>query len=318
MSDLIINGSAPLGGAWFHEPFSMFQTNLREIDADMDVDLTADFISQHGATAWLQSVGGILANYPTDLDFQIANPYLLNRTSGDLIQDTLDAAKARDIRLLGRMDFSKVQLPVAEAHPEYLYISPNGTWQNHTNNLVSVCPSGDWYQERIFDILDEVMERYELDGFFVNWAGMNENDYYRVYHGVCHCEACQRGWSEYSGGLELPDGPWNETYQEWKLFSDGVINKWTGRVREFIADRNPNAALILGSASDIRFHESNVAVDRDIWHHATTEIVSRFKSSRPEVPVLVNCASFLDHAYRITVSWILSVLHTSYTPSQSS
>ena len=277
----------------------MLQTNIREIDADMDVDQVADYIKQHGATAWLQSVGGILANYPTNLDFQVRNPHLANRTSGDLVADSLDAARARNMRLLGRMDFSKVQRGVAEAHPDWLYVSPNGTWQTHTNGLVSVCPSGEWYQRRSFDILDEVMGRYDLDGFFVNWAGMNENDYYRVYHGVCHCQSCRSRWEEYSGGKDLPDGPWNETYDEWKVFSDGVVDEWTGRVRDFISERLPDAGLILGESADIMFHEANNAVDREMWHFATAETVSKAMSYRPDVPVLVNAASFLDHAYRM-------------------
>ncbi|ROT37141.1 hypothetical protein SODALDRAFT_340542 [Sodiomyces alkalinus F11] len=290
---------------WWREPFGMFQTNLREIDADMDVDQVADFILQHGATAWLTSVGGILANYPTDLDFQIINPLLHDRPGRDLIQDTLDAARARGIRLLGRMDFSKVQRPVAEAHPEWLYLSPNNTWQTHTNDLVSVCPSGAWYQERVFDIMDEVMSRYPLDGFFINWAGYNENDYYRIYHGVCHCDSCRRRWADYTGtgddAKDLPDGPWNGTlYDEWKVFSNGVIDEWTARVRDFIADRLPHAALMLGESADIMFYEANNAVDREVWHHATSETASRFVSFRPDVPVLVNSASFLDHAYRLT------------------
>ncbi|KEY75118.1 hypothetical protein S7711_01572 [Stachybotrys chartarum IBT 7711] len=290
------NDTAP----WWSEPFGMFQTNLREIDVDMDVEAVADMIKSHGATAWLTSVGGILANYPSELDFHTINPLLSQRESGDLIQDTLDAANARDIRLLARMDFSKVHRPIAEAHPEWLYISPNGTWQNHTAELVSVCPSGDWYQERIFEILEEVMTRYPLDGFFINWAGYNERDYFRVYHGVCHCDNCQEGWREHAGDAELPDGPWSENYAEWRVWSNGNIDAWTARVRDFISERLPGAGLILGQSSDIMFHESNNAIDRDIWHHATAETVSRLKSYRPEVPVLVNSASFLDHAYRIT------------------
>lgn len=121
---------------WWQEPFGMLQTNLREINVDMDVNATADIIKQYGPTDWLNSVGGILANYPTDLDFQIINPFLDSRPSGDLIRDSLDAARARGIRLLARMDFSEVQLEVAEANPDWLYSSPNGTWQNHTKNLV--------------------------------------------------------------------------------------------------------------------------------------------------------------------------------------
>ncbi|KAG9256240.1 glycosyl hydrolase 6-domain-containing protein [Emericellopsis atlantica] len=276
---------------WFDKPFGMFQINLREIDVDMDVNATADFI---------QDVGGILANYPTKLDFQIINPRLQDRASGDLVQDSLDAARARGLRLLARVDFSKVQRQVAEAHPEWLYISPNGTWQNHTNDLVSVCPSDAWYQERIFDILDEITDWYDLDGFFVNWAGFNENDYFHVYHGVCHCASCKKAWDEHKNGKELPYGPEDANYREWKTWSDGVMDEWTRRVRNFIAQKLPHAGLILGASSDILFYEANNAIHREIWHHATSETVIRLKSERPDTPVLVNCASFLDHAYRIT------------------
>src|SRR5690554_4069034 len=88
------------GGAarhWWREPFRMFQTNLREIDAGLDVDKTLDYIENYGANAWLISVGGILSNYPTKLPFQTANPHLAERASGDLIGDATKAATARGV-----------------------------------------------------------------------------------------------------------------------------------------------------------------------------------------------------------------------------
>jgi hypothetical protein len=57
---------------------------------------------------------------------------------------------------------SRLQLPVAEAHPDWLYISPNSTGQNHTNDLVFACPSGLWYEDKVFEIFDEVLSRDEL------------------------------------------------------------------------------------------------------------------------------------------------------------
>lgn len=117
---------------------------------------------------------------------------------------------------------------------------------------------------------------------------------------MCHCDSCKRRWAEYSEGKKLPDGKEDDNYAEWKLFSDGMIDKWTVRVKEFIKERLPEAGLILGGAADLMFYEANNAIDREIWHHATSETVSKFLSWRPEVPVLVNCASFNDHAYRIS------------------
>lgn len=277
----------------------MLQTNLREIDADMDVDDVASYIAQHGADAWLISVGGILAQYPTKLAFHHTNPFLSGRASGDLIQDALEAARAKSLRLLARMDFSKVSAEIADKHPAWCFKSPSGERQEHDGGLVSVCPSGEYQQARIFEILDEVTRRYPLDGFFVNWATMNEVDYYKRYRGVCHCESCQAGWKKYSNGLALPCGPADDKYTLWLRFSRQIIDDLGGRIRAFINERLPEAALILGKNADIMFHEANNAVGRELWHHATSETVSSWKSLRPDVPVLVNATTFLDMPYRM-------------------
>lgn len=178
-------------------------------------------------------------------------------------------------------------------------MSPTGNLQEHTGDLVSVCPSGGYYQERIFDILDEVTRRYPVDGFFLNWTSMNEEDYYKRYHGVCHCSSCQERWLEHSGGLALPAGPADARYAQWLKFSRDVIDALTARIRAFIAERLPDACLILGKSADIMFHEANNAVGRELWHHLTSEVVSSWISYRPEVPVLANSTCFMDMPYRM-------------------
>ncbi|KAF6808004.1 hypothetical protein CPLU01_15728 [Colletotrichum plurivorum] len=284
---------------WWRKPFGMLQTNLREIDADMKVDEVANYIQQHGATAWLIGIGGIQAQYPTDLPFHSKNMLVAQWQSGDLIQDAMSAARSRGLRLLARMDFSKVSAEVAAEHPEWCYVSPTGTRQGHTGDLFLVCPSGGYYQERIFDILEEVTKRYPVDGFFINWTTMNEEDYYKRYHGVCHCVSCQHRWLEFSGGLPLPAGPTDTTSAMWLKFSRVIIDELTARIRAFISDRLPDPCLILGKTADIMFHEANNAVGRELLHHATSEMVSSWMSYRPKVPVLVNSTCFMDMPYRM-------------------
>lgn len=276
----------------------MFQTNLREIDADLDVEKVLDFIQQHGANTWLINAGGILAFYPSDLPFQTRNPYLSRRFSGDLLGDAVEAAHARGLRVMGRMDFSKVYPDIAHAHPEWCFVSPSGQRQVY-EGLVSVCPSAPYYQERSFDVLTEVMDRYAVDGFFFNWFGYNEYDYGRVYHGVCHCVSCAGTFSSATGLDQLPSGPGSEGYDDWKIHAARTVDELTGRLRAHIAQHRPDAALILGKKSDIIFHESNNAVGRELWHHATAEAVSAAKSVRADVPVLVNAVAFVDMPYRM-------------------
>jgi hypothetical protein len=275
----------------------MFQTNLRENDAGLDTGAVLDYIQAHGANTWLVNAGGILSFYPTDLPFQTRNPHLTKRSSGDLLGDAVTAAHQRGVRLMARMDFSKVSAQIAAEHPEWCFISPTGQFQEY-GGLVSVCPSGGYYQDRTFDILDEVIERYPVDGFFFNWFGFNEVDYSKVYHGVCQCLSCQRGFELHSGLAELPTGPTSPNYANWLIFATRTIHQLTDRLRAHIAERRPDACL-LGRTADIVFHEANNALGRELWHHATSETVSTARAYRPQVPVLVHSVAFMDMPYRM-------------------
>ncbi|NBE98024.1 hypothetical protein FE391_19310 [Nonomuraea sp. KC401] len=285
------------GRPWWREPFRMFQTNLREIDAGLDVERVLDDLEEYGANAWLVSVGGILSNYPTRLDFQTRNPYLAERPSGDLVGDAVEAARRRGVRVLARMDFSKIDHRRAEEHPEWCFVAPDGAAQVY-NGLTSVCPSGGYYQVKLFEVIGEVLDRYAVDGFFLNWMSFNEVDYSRRYWGVCHCLACARRYAEQVGG-DLPQGRDSPGYLRWRRFAHDTLDDLHARIRAAIAGRRPDAALILGEHADIVFHEANNAVGRPLWHHRTSEHVSAAKSYRPDVPVLVNSVGFVDMPYRM-------------------
>jgi hypothetical protein len=282
---------------WWQQPFRMYQTNLREPDAAMDVEGVLDVIEDFGAGAWLLNGGGISSFYPTDLPFQTKNPFLAGRESGDFVGDALAAARRRGVRVLARMDFSKVESAIAAEHPDWCFVGPDGTKQRY-HGLVSVCPSAPYYQRHAFDVLDEFVTRYPVDGFFFNWFSFNEMDYSRVYRGVCHCSSCVRAFAEWSGGQPLPDSRDSPGYDGWLAFSAHVIDELTDRFRRFIHERLPDAALILGKSADIVFHEANSALGREFWPHATGETVSLSKTRRPDVPVLVNSAVFVDMPYR--------------------
>lgn len=283
---------------WWDAPFRVFQTNLREIDANLDVEVTLDDIQAHGADTWLLNVGGILSHYPTDLPFQTRNPHLADRPGGDLVADALGATRRRGMRLLGRMDFSKVTGRIAQAHPEWLYRGPDGAPQVY-EGLVSVCPRGEYYQERILDVLDEVLARYELDGFFFNWFGFNEVDYGGVMRGVCHCAACLDVWGAVHPDRPLPKRAGDDGYAEWKRLAAITIDELTARVAAHISARRAEVALILGRAADVLFHEANNAVGRELWPFATGDAVSALRVSQPAKPVMVNAVAFIDMPYRM-------------------
>ncbi len=282
---------------WWQSPFRTFQTNLREIDAGLDVEAVLDAIQDHGADTWLLSVGGILANHPSHLTSQTVNPHLAQRPSGDLVGDATLAARARGIRVLARMDFSKIDAVRAERHPEWCFVSPAGEPQIY-NGYRSVCPSGEYYQREMFDIVAEVLEKYPVSGFFFNWMSFNEVDYSRRYWGVCHCEACRRGFARAAPGIDLPQTPEDPGYPRWKQYSDAVLADLHQRMQEHVHSLASEAALIQGGRADITFHEANNAVGRELWHQATADAVDGARSHDPARPVFVNAVAFVDMPYR--------------------
>lgn len=283
---------------WWREPFAVFQSNLQEIDAPMDVEAALDVIENHGATAWLLNTGGILANHPSDLPFQTRNPYLAGRASGDLIGDAVEAAHRRGIRLLSRFDLSKVTESIAQEHPEWLFRNHEGEPQVY-QGLWSVCPSGAYYQERAFEIVDEVLDRYDVDGVFFNWFNFNMVDYDRKWCGVCHCDACVEGYKAWADGDKLPVDPRKPEIATWSAFSQMVLADLNRRITAHIHERHPNVLVVLGKQADMRYAEQGKMFGKELWPHAAGEDVSELQSHEPPIPAFVNAVSFIDMPYRM-------------------
>lgn len=286
-----------MSGHWWEEPFRGFQTNIREIDAGMDVEAVLDYIEEYGADTWLLSVGGIIANYPSKLDCQTVNPALGERESGDLIGDAVLAAARRGIRVLGRMDFSKVDARRAEEHPEWCFVSPDGEPQVY-NGYHSVCPSGEYYQQKMFDVVAEVLDRYDIRGFFFNMMHFNEHDYSRRYWGVCHCEPCLRAFRAHAPGVEHPTGPDSPGYAVWRKWSEGILQDLNARMRDHISSIDPDVPLMLRESAHVTYHEANNALGRPLWHQLTAESVSAHRSADRHRTVYVNSTAFFDMPYR--------------------
>lgn len=283
---------------WWSQPFSNIQTNIQEIDATMDVEKTLDFIEAQGADTWLLNVGGIESFYPTDLPFQTRVSFLSDRPSGDLIGDACDAATRRNVRVLARMDFSKVSSRIAAEHPEWLFVSPSGKHQIY-NTLYSTCPCGDYYQDRSLDIIDDVLARYPVKGFFINWFRFSEADYSRVYHGVCHCKKCETAFSCFAQNVALPDGPQHPNYPIWLRFAAKTIQELVDKIAKHISEKYEDVGLIMSRESPIIYYEANNAFGRELWHHATSESVSVYRTGMPNSTVMVNSTCFVDMPYRM-------------------
>ncbi len=284
---------------WLQKPMRMIQTNLREIDATLDIDTYVEQIKNCKANVVLFNVGGIVANYPTELPFQYRNPNLTR----DLVGDIVKRLHAEDIRVIGRFDFSKINEKLAAQKPEWLYVSVKGQNVNY-NGQVHTCVNGGYQQEYLFKILDEALQRYPLDGVFFNMIGYVTYDYSGNYHGICQCDSCRKCFADWSGGLSLPKAEDNNdaVFRRYDQFRRETSDELFHRVNKFIRAKRDDIAVCTYTAAgvDIIRYESNTALDRPlpIWNYSASDNVKRCLGSWKDKAASNTAVHFVDIPYR--------------------
>jgi hypothetical protein len=231
----------PANEWWLEEPFRLVQTNLREIDAiDFDLDVYVNSIKETGANIVLINVGGIVANYYTDLEFHYQNPNL----NFDMITEVTGRLHQEEIRVMGRFDFSKLNEDLAVQKPEWLYKSVSGEAVNY-NGQVHTCVNGGYQQEYSLAILKEALTKFPLDGVFFNMIGYQTRDYGNTYHGICQSDACRERFKAWSDGLNLPVKEDNSdpVFRKYRQFKSETSNELFFRIHDLIKSFGNHIAI---------------------------------------------------------------------------
>ena len=145
---------------WKDRAWRIVQTNLREIDmADMDAEQYVRELQEFNANTVIINTGGIAASYESNIPFHTRNRYL----TGDSLKTVINACKEAGIRVISRVDFSKVRAPLYEQHPEWAYVSPKGEIIDY-HGLIHMCFNSDYQQKIALDIIREIIRDINPDG----------------------------------------------------------------------------------------------------------------------------------------------------------
>lgn len=105
---------------WKANNLRLIQTNLPAYEAGLNVDSLIADLQYFSANVLLINAGGIMAFYPTELDFHYLNPYMKD----NMLADVIEKCHKQGIRVMVRFDFSRVHESVFLDHPDWCYISP--------------------------------------------------------------------------------------------------------------------------------------------------------------------------------------------------
>jgi hypothetical protein len=202
---------------WWDDCFLWGQLNIQEHDpAHINIEWWKDFWRRTHIDGVTLNAGGIIHYYPTAQPLNWISPWLGNR---DLFGELVQAARELGLKVLARFTPSRVHEEFAARHPDWCLTDSNGQPMpdpghdpGSSGQMYHVCLNGPYYRWWIPEVMfREVMERYDVDGFFFN-AWQNA----ATTLGPCHCIACRKGFAA-ATGLEMP------TKREW---SDPAWQAW--------------------------------------------------------------------------------------------
>jgi hypothetical protein len=279
---------------WMSEPVRFLQTNLSETDSTVDPRALVAAAADVGANTFLVNMGGIVAQYPTRVPFHYASAFL--PPGRDLFGDVLRESHQRGMRVIGRFDLSKTQKPVFDAHPEWFFKRANGEPAIYSG-LYSTCINGDYYRRHALTILEEALDRYEVDGLFFNMFGNPSSDYSGAPMGPCACDACQ---VRYRRRFNRPVPATADA--DYRAFMADSSREVAAAIAELIHHKRPRAAFLtyIKDHTDGIMSESNTAVGRPLplWPYSASDNVSRSLGSEPDKIAINLAMSFIDYPWR--------------------
>ncbi|MBI5010988.1 MAG: hypothetical protein HZB98_15340, partial [Bacteroidia bacterium] len=300
---------------WNRTPIRLIQTNLPEIEGNMDRDEYLRSILDASANTVLFNTGGIVANYQTKLPYQFRNP---NIGSEDLVKDLIKKFHENGIRYIARFDFSKLDSSIAKKKPEWLYVGTDGKPQVF-NGLYSACINGDYYREYAFEILKEAISNYDFDGIFFNMMGYTGPTYAGTYSGICQCENCQRRFHDFSG-LRLPKDDTDTGIEKYRQFQRETSEELYKKVTDFIKQQNPGLLIYnynaIGTSWIATESGASMSSGVDDIYHATKNVKRTLGSYKERTPLNL-IMGFQAIGYRNIISspnllrnwWLENMLH---------
>ncbi|MDR6553949.1 family 10 glycosylhydrolase [Paenibacillus qinlingensis] len=286
---------------WTTNKLRLIQNNLRESDANLDVDSLVSKLKELSANVLMMNAGGIVAFYPTELEYH----YRAAGQSKDLLQEAVEKTHANGMRFIARFDFSKAHESIFHKRPEWFYRTKEGKEVNY-HGIVHTCVNSFYQQEYSLQVIDEVLTRYEVDGIFFNMFGYQTKDYSGKHYGICFCDSCQAGFREFSGGQELPETESLEdpVYRQYKTFQEVTTKQILDRIHELVKSKGREIAISTYNEYkvDIVRKESNTDIHRPqpVWLYSASENVQSLEDSWDD-KLVSNCSiNAIDLVHRFT------------------
>lgn len=265
---------------WKANNLRVIQTNLPAYEATLNADSLVRDLQGFAANVLIINAGGIMAFYPTAVENHYVNPYMQPSMLGDVVKKCHDAG----IRVMVRFDFSRAHRSVFEKHPDWFYLSPDGE-RIINDDMYVVSINAPYEQDYMFRIVDEVIQKYPVDGIFINMPGYQvRNPYIGKYHGIDQNPFDKARFRSFSG-LDLPtkEDFGDPVFRRYVEFKEFTTEELMHRLHGLVKKRNPQIAICTYSEKyvDIIRHESQTNT-HPYWPYNASDNVNNTITSYPD------------------------------------
>ncbi|MES2796876.1 MAG: family 10 glycosylhydrolase, partial [Bacteroidota bacterium] len=268
------------GEWWKRNNLRVIQLNLPDYEAaTIHPDSVVEDLVNYSANTLIINAGGIMAFYPSKLESHYINPYMRPAVLADIIKK----CHQNKIKVIVRFDFSRADRSIFDKHPNWFYISEKGERMVNTDKYV-VSINAPYVQEVAFQIVNEVIENFPIDGIFQNMPGyQTRNAYENLYQGIDQNEFDKKAFFEYSG-MKLPtiENKQDSVFKKYEEFKKFSTEKWQEKMFNQVKSKNPNIAICTYADKfvDIIRHESQTN-SLPYWPYSASDNVGNAANSYP-------------------------------------
>lgn len=178
----------------FDEAMRWIQLAFTEDDPGRyDPTFWLDFFKATRSEAVCLSAGGSIAFYPSNVPFHHRARDLGDH---DIFGEMVTGSRQLNMAVVARLDPHALSQEAFNAHPQWAARTPDGQPKRHptANDLYIACLNGPFMSVFMPQVISEIAERYDVDGFFGNrWGGS----------GVCYCDSCKSLFKQ-ATGFDVP------------------------------------------------------------------------------------------------------------------